>query len=58
MDLQKIFYMIAILLFIIAIIYFAWEVILNLSREVKTIILACLVVIFFFGARYFKERGL
>lgn len=53
---QYIFYFIGIVFLFATIAYFSYEYLFSLSDLVKTIILLCLVVIFFFLADYMAER--
>ncbi len=55
-KLYMIFYILGIIFFIATVAYFAHEYIFNLSRTVKTIILLCLVVIFYFTGDFLRER--
>jgi hypothetical protein len=58
MEIQNIFYALGTLFIVIAIVYFAWEYLLVLSKEAKTVILFCLVVVFFAVGRYLQERDI
>lgn len=53
---QYIFYVIGIVFLFATIAYFSYEYLFSLSDIVKTIILLCLIVIFFFLADYLAGR--
>ena len=56
MKAQYIFYVIGIIFIFSTIAYFAYQYLFNLSDIVKTIILVCLVIIFFFLGDYMAGR--
>lgn len=58
MQIQNIFYGLGTIFILAAISYFAWEYLLVLPKEVKTVILFCLVVIFFSLGRFLQERDI
>ena len=58
MEIQDLFYILGAIFIIAAITYFAWEYLFRLSKEVKTIILFCLVVIFFLAGKELEGRGI
>lgn len=53
---QYIFYVVGIIFLFITIAYFSYEYIFSLSDIVKTIILVCLIIVFFFVADYMAEE--
>ncbi len=55
---QYIFYSIGIIFLFSTLAYFSYEFLFSLSDMVKTIILVCLIVIFFFLADFMAERGI
>jgi len=55
-KISLLFYIIGIIFFIATVAYFAHEYIFDLSRTVKTIILLCLIVIFYFCGDFLRER--
>jgi hypothetical protein len=48
MHIEKLFYTIGVIFAIATILYFTWEYILEFSDSVKSIMLVCLAVMFFF----------
>ena len=58
MNIQNLFYALGTLFILIAVLYFTWAYLVNLSEEVKVVILFCLVVIFFSVGRFLQERGI
>ncbi|MBI2129599.1 hypothetical protein HYU07_05145 [Candidatus Woesearchaeota archaeon] len=55
---QYIFYIIGIIFLFITVAYFSYEYLFSLSNVVKTIILICLIVVFFFAADFMAERDI
>lgn len=55
MNIEKMFYAIGVIFAIFAIVFFASEFILSLSKSVKLTILIILAVALFFLARYLQE---
>jgi positive regulator of sigma E activity len=53
---QYIFYIIGIIFLFTTVAYFTYEYLFNLSDIIKTIILVCLAVVFFFVADIMAER--
>lgn len=53
---QYIFYIMGIIFLFATLAYFAYEYLFSLSDVIKTVILVCLIVIFFFAADYMAER--
>ncbi len=53
---QYIFYVIGIVFIFATVAYFSYEYLFSLSDIVKTIILVCLVIVFFFTADFMAER--
>lgn len=53
---QYIFYVIGIIFLFSTIAYFAYQYLFDLSDIVKTIILVCLAIVFFFVAEFMAER--
>jgi len=53
---QYIFYIIGIIFLFATVAYFSYEYLFSLSDIVKTIILVCLVIVFFFVADFMAER--
>jgi len=58
MGIENIFYTIGVVLAIIAVVYFTWEYIVNLSNLAKLIIMIALFIMFFFIARDLERRNL
>jgi hypothetical protein len=58
MQIHNIFYGLGSIFILAAISYVAWEYLLVLSKEVKTIILFLMSLIFFLVGRYFQGRGI
>ncbi|MFH1072780.1 MAG: hypothetical protein V1743_05100 [Nanoarchaeota archaeon] len=58
MKTQYIFYVLGIIFLFITISYFAYQYLFDLSKEVKTIVLICLVIILFFAADWLRERDI
>ncbi len=56
MGIEKIFYIIGILFAISAVVYFTWEYILSFTKEIKTALLAALVIFFFSLGALMKEK--
>lgn len=55
---QYIFYVIGIIFLFATLAYFSYEYLFSLSDIVKTIILVCLIVIFFFLADFMAGRDI
>lgn len=55
---QYIFYVIGIIFLFATIAYFSYEYLFSLSNIVKTIILVCSVIVFFFAADFMAERDI
>mgnify|MGYP006293251347 CR=1 FL=1 len=55
---QYIFYTIGIIFLFATIAYFSYEYLFSLSDAVKTIILICLTIVFFFVADLMAERDI
>ncbi len=55
---QYIFYVVGIIFLFATVIYFSYEYLFNLSDAIKTIILVCLTVAFFFLADYMNRRDI
>jgi cell division protein FtsW (lipid II flippase) len=53
---QYIFYAIGIIFLFVTIAYFSYEYLFNLSDAIKTIILVCLIIVFFFVGEIMSER--
>ena len=53
---QYIFYIIGIIFLFATVAYFSYEYLFDLSDMVKTIILVCSVIVFFFVADFMAER--
>ena len=53
---QYIFYIIGIIFLFATVAYFSYEYLFNLSDIIKTIILVCLTIVFFFVADFMAER--
>jgi len=53
---QYIFYIIGIIFLFATVAYFSYEYLFNLSNIIKTIILVCLIIVFFFVADFMAER--
>jgi hypothetical protein len=57
-KLQYIFYGVGIVFLFATILYFSYEYLFNLSTLAKTLILGCLVVVFFFAGDLLQERDI
>lgn len=57
MKVQYIFYVIGIVFLFSTVAYFSYEYLFSLSNVVKTVILVCLSIMFFFVGDFLKERG-
>jgi len=55
---EYIFYIIGIVFLFSAVAYFSYEYLFSLSDIIKTIILVCLIIIFFFLADFMAERDI
>jgi len=58
MKIETIFYLFGGFFAIAAILYFTWEYILSFPKEIKTLLLVCLVILFFFLGSMLKERSI
>ncbi len=58
MKAQYIFYVIGIIFLFATVAYFAYQYLFNLSNMIKTIILVCLIIVFFFLAEYLSGRDI
>ncbi len=56
MKTETIFYTVGVLFLVATILYFTWEYLFNLSRGMKVIAIAALVLFFWFMGHYLKER--
>lgn len=57
METNQLFYLVGGIFIIIAVIYFAWEYIMNLTAIFKTAILFTLTALFFVFGLFLKGRG-
>jgi hypothetical protein len=55
-KMQVLFFILGIIFLFSAVAYFSYEYLFSLSDAVKTIILICLCVIFFFAGEVMRER--
>jgi len=58
MKVEYIFYILGIVFVFATVAYFSYEYLFSLADEIKTIILFCLVVIFFFAGDFMAERDI
>ena len=58
MKIENLFYTLGIIFAIIAVIYFTWEYIMNLSNLAKLIIMIALFIMFFFIGKELERRDL
>ncbi len=58
MKTETIFFTVGVLFLIATILYFTWEYLFNLSRGMKVITIASLVLFFWFMGNHLKERDL
>lgn len=58
MKVQYIFYILGIIFLFATVAYFSYEYLFSLADEIKTIILICLVIIFFFVGDFMAERDI
>jgi len=57
METQYLFYAVGMIFIVLAVIYFAWEIIMDLTKEFKAAILFLLSACFFFIGNYLRGRG-
>ena len=57
-NVQNIFYIIGIIFLFWAVAYFAYKYVFNLSNTLKTVILACLIIISYTLTEFMKDRGM
>ncbi|MBI4438982.1 hypothetical protein HY640_03570 [Candidatus Woesearchaeota archaeon] len=58
MQMQHLFFVVGIIFLFASVSYFSYQYVFSLSKEIKTAILALLVVAFFFGGELMKEKGM
>ncbi len=56
MNMQHLFFIVGIVFLLATIAYFSYSYVFSLAKEIKTAILALLVVAFFFSGEFLKER--
>ncbi len=57
LKIQYIFYVLGIIFLFITVAYFSYEYVFNLSDSLKTVILICLIIVFFFLADFLAGKG-
>ncbi|USN45930.1 MAG: hypothetical protein H6502_02240 [Candidatus Woesearchaeota archaeon] len=58
MGTETLFYWFGGLFAIAAIVYFTWEYIISFPDSIKTVLLACLAVAFFFAGNLLREKDI
>jgi len=57
-KMQSLFFILGIIFLFSTVAYFSYEYLFNLSDLVKTIILICLIIIFFFAGDVMRDKNL
>jgi len=56
-KIQYVFYVLGVIFLFSTVAYFSYEYLFDLSDGMKTIILVCLIIVFFVGGEIMKENG-
>lgn len=54
---KSVFFVLGIIFLFATLSYFAYKYVFNLSDKMKTLVLVCLIIIFFFVGDFMVERG-